>query len=66
MSAVERAIEASSVEQANERVTERYERTSKRRSEWPSTLRVEFIVFQPAVERPYGKKDSKKIQKVGG
>ena len=35
MSVAERAIEASSAEQANE--SERCERTSKQTSEWPST-----------------------------
>ena len=32
-------------------MSERCERTSKRRSEWLSTLRVDFISFEPAVER---------------
>ena len=31
------------------RVNERCERTSDRRCEWPSTLRVDFIVILPTV-----------------
>ena len=33
----------------SKRMSERCERTSERRSEWPSALRVEFIVILPTV-----------------
>ena len=33
----------------SKRMSEWCERTSERRSEWPSTLRVDFIVIQPTV-----------------
>ena len=45
MSTAERAIEASSAEPASERCKQ----TSKWRSELPSSLRVDFISFQPIV-----------------
>ena len=35
----------------SKRMSERCERTSERTSEWPSTLRVHFIVILPTVER---------------
>ena len=33
----------------SKRMSERCERTSEQTSEWPSTLRIDFIVFQPTV-----------------
>ena len=47
MSAAERASEVSSAEQ---QMSEPCERTSKRRSEWPATLRVNFIVILPTMQ----------------
>ena len=35
----------------SERMSERYKRTSERRSEWPSTLRIDFVVIVPNVRR---------------
>ena len=44
MSAAERASEASSAEQANERSG-----ACERISEWPGTIRVDFMPFLPRV-----------------
>ena len=46
MSAVERASETVSVEEANKRVVQVNERTS----EWPSALYVDFIVISPIAQ----------------
>ena len=35
----------------SKRMSERCERTSERTSEWPSTLRVDFVSFQPRAHR---------------
>ena len=53
MSAAERASKMSSAEQ-----------TSKRRSEWPSILRVNFIVIQPTVQLE--QRTAKLRKKAGG
>ena len=37
---------------------ERCERTSERRSEWPCTLRVDFIVIQPSMQCELTSKES--------
>ena len=34
----------------SKQLSEQCERTSEQRSEWPSTIRVDFISFQPTVE----------------
>ena len=50
MTAVERASKASSAEQANVEAVQVNEHFSKQTSEWPGTLRVDFIVIPPTVQ----------------